>query len=323
MSATPLVTIGMPVYNGERFIQEALQSICAQTFPHFILKVSDNASTDGTKDLVLKYAQQDPRIRYHRNATNVGAESNFLSVAEDIQTPFFMWFACDDILDAEFLSTAVALLEKELRYGMAFSGIVNVDSQNRVIRQYSELPELSGPATTKTIARYVARHEIMGKANLIYSLYRTPILNSVIADYGFPSCWGGDMCFAFAAIARGGILIDPAVRFRKRVIIHGEQANEPAEICLPDDPILRSFPLQHYREYMDQMVAVTPKFRRQIVVAAILSFRHKRLVRLAVEGERGGRPGQTRSGLNLCADVAMSAIGAARAMWRNWRPAAV
>jgi hypothetical protein len=190
---------------------------------------------------------------------------------------------------------------------------VNIDSQNRIVRRYHHIPRLAGPANAVTIARYVEQDEIMGKANLIYSLYRTSVLKSAIANCSFPSCWGGDMCFTLAAIARGGVWIEPTVRFRKRIAMH----DEPFKADLPVDPIQRSFPLQHYRDYMDHMVRAVPKVRWRAVVAVILSFRQKRLVRWAAQTERGKRPSQLRSGFNLCADVAMSTIGAIRALWRS------
>jgi len=59
-----IVSIGMPVYNGEKYIREALDSLLAQTFADFELVISDNASTDGTEAICRNYAEQDARIKY-------------------------------------------------------------------------------------------------------------------------------------------------------------------------------------------------------------------------------------------------------------------
>src|SRR5688572_3563508 len=72
----PLVSIGLAVYNGEKYLREAIDSILAQTFTDYELIISDNASTDSTPEICQEYAARDLRIRYHRNATNIGGANN-------------------------------------------------------------------------------------------------------------------------------------------------------------------------------------------------------------------------------------------------------
>ncbi|SMX24228.1 glycosyltransferase family 2 protein [Boseongicola aestuarii] len=72
----PKVSLCMPVFNGANFIDEALASICEQTYADFELIVTDNASSDDTADIVRRWAEQDPRIRYIRNDRNIGAAQN-------------------------------------------------------------------------------------------------------------------------------------------------------------------------------------------------------------------------------------------------------
>ena len=76
----PLVSIGLPVYNGENYVRQALDSLLAQDYESFELIVSDNASTDATQQICLEYASQDSRIRYHRNEVNIGLYNNFTRV---------------------------------------------------------------------------------------------------------------------------------------------------------------------------------------------------------------------------------------------------
>jgi glycosyltransferase involved in cell wall biosynthesis len=92
----PKVSIGMPVYNGEPFIREALDSLLAQTFTDFELIISDNASTDGTEAICREYASKDARIRYVRQEENRGALSNFKFVLDEAVGEYFMWAASDD-----------------------------------------------------------------------------------------------------------------------------------------------------------------------------------------------------------------------------------
>jgi glycosyltransferase involved in cell wall biosynthesis len=82
MSSTPLVSVGLFVHNGERFIQETLNSILNQTFTDFELIISDNASTDGTGEIAQAYAKSDDRIRYYRSEKNMGPGWNARRVYE-------------------------------------------------------------------------------------------------------------------------------------------------------------------------------------------------------------------------------------------------
>src|SRR5450759_757223 len=95
-SATaPTVSIGMPVYNGEKYISEALDALLAQTFTNFELLISDNASTDGTTAICRHYADRDSRIHYVRQSENRGGVANFKFVLDEARGEYFMWAACD------------------------------------------------------------------------------------------------------------------------------------------------------------------------------------------------------------------------------------
>lgn len=103
----PLVSIGMAVYNGERYIRQALDSLLAQDFENFELIISDNASTDKTQDICLEYTEKDKRIRYYRNQTNIGAPRNFDRVFELSSGEYFMWAAHDDYWKPRYLSSCL------------------------------------------------------------------------------------------------------------------------------------------------------------------------------------------------------------------------
>lgn len=97
MKRDPRVSIGLPVYNGEDFLETALLSILAQTYEDFELIVSDNGSTDRTEQICRQYASRDPRIRYLREETNRGAAWNYNRVFELSRGEFFKWQAHDDV----------------------------------------------------------------------------------------------------------------------------------------------------------------------------------------------------------------------------------
>ena len=92
----PKVSIGMPVFNGEDFIKQALQSLKNQDFNNFEIIISDNASTDATEMICCEYARKDDRIRYYRNNVNVGAATNYNKVFQLARGEYFKWAAHDD-----------------------------------------------------------------------------------------------------------------------------------------------------------------------------------------------------------------------------------
>jgi glycosyltransferase involved in cell wall biosynthesis len=131
MSDSPRVSIGLPVYNGERYLQEALDSILAQTYTNFELIISDNASTDRTKEICLSYADKDNRIRYFRTKTNVGASKNFNRIVPFCRGEYFRWVAHDDVLHPEFLKKCVNVLDAD-------PSVVVCCSKTRYIDQNSQ-----------------------------------------------------------------------------------------------------------------------------------------------------------------------------------------
>ena len=109
----PKVSIGLPVYNGEQFLREALDSLLGQTFENFELIILDNASTDGTEKICREYANKNRRIRYYRNEENIGAARNFNRVFELSTGKYFKWAAHDDICAPSFIAACVEVLERE------------------------------------------------------------------------------------------------------------------------------------------------------------------------------------------------------------------
>ena len=109
----PRVSIGLPVYNGERYLAVALDALQAQTFTDFELIISDNASTDGTPAICSQYAAGDERIRYSRNSTNIGGAPNFRRVFHLARGEYFMWAMHDDLYAPTFLARAVEALDRD------------------------------------------------------------------------------------------------------------------------------------------------------------------------------------------------------------------
>src|SRR5260370_42275271 len=127
MQSTPLLSIGLFVYNGERFLEETLDSILNQTFTNFELIISDNASTDRTAEVSQAYARRDSRIRYYRGEKNMGAGWNTRRVYELATAKYFKWAAADDILEPEFLRRCGLGLEGDVGCVVGYGRTKKVD----------------------------------------------------------------------------------------------------------------------------------------------------------------------------------------------------
>ena len=121
--------IGLPVYNGERYLAEALDCFLAQTFQDFEIIVSDNASTDRTAEICRSYAERDPRIRYYRNERNLGAIPNFNRVFQLSRSPLFKWAAHDDLYHPRYLETCIRILDDHPDVILAHSKTAFVDDR--------------------------------------------------------------------------------------------------------------------------------------------------------------------------------------------------
>ncbi len=136
MSSSPKLTVGMPVYNGERFLAKALNALLKQTFTDFELIVSDNASTDRTEEICREYAAKDRRIRYLRNATNMGAGWNFRRVYELATGKYYKQAAHDDFCEPEFFETCIRALELDPGLTVAYTKTRVVDGNGTFLEDY-------------------------------------------------------------------------------------------------------------------------------------------------------------------------------------------
>lgn len=129
----PRVSIGVPVYNGARYLAETLDSLLAQTFRDFELIVSDNGSTDRTEEICRSYAERDSRIQYYRSETNRGAAWNHNRVFELASGEYFKWQCHDDLCHPEFLEKCKAVLDKDGAVVLCYSRFLRIDEAGRPV----------------------------------------------------------------------------------------------------------------------------------------------------------------------------------------------
>lgn len=135
-ASRPRVSIGLPVYNGERYLEEALQSLLSQTFEDFEIIISDNASTDRTGEICQRYVARDGRVRYYRNAQNLGAAPNFNRAVELASGEYFKWACHDDLCSPEYLERCVAVLDRDPSVVLCHALTRIIDDKGAAIKDF-------------------------------------------------------------------------------------------------------------------------------------------------------------------------------------------
>lgn len=149
MSRTPRLSIGLPVYNGERFLVRSIESLLGQSFGDFELIISDNASTDGTSDICKQYEQEDSRIRYFRQPSNIGLAPNHNFTVHQAAGELFKWVAYDDLYAKGLLQQCVAILDKFPDVVLAHSWTAIIDTSDNVIGTVQYGLKTSSPSVSE------------------------------------------------------------------------------------------------------------------------------------------------------------------------------
>ena len=147
LTSRPKVSIGMPVYNSERYLEEALDSLVSQSFEDFELIISDNASTDRTAEICKRYAAKDERIRYVRNRANFGILYNFRQTFRLSSGEFFKWAAADDVCGRDYLLRAVEALDADPSVILAWGRTQGIDEHGEPTELPYELYDLNSPTS--------------------------------------------------------------------------------------------------------------------------------------------------------------------------------
>ncbi|SHF76899.1 glycosyltransferase family 2 protein [Geodermatophilus nigrescens] len=140
----PLVSVLVPTYNGERFLAEALASALGQTHRRLEVLVGDDASTDGTAELLAGVAEADPRVRVIRHGRNVGAFENPVRLLEAARGEYVKYLLHDDVLAPDCVETLVAGMQAAPDVSLAFSHRTRIDEDG------NRLPADATPLLTRT-----------------------------------------------------------------------------------------------------------------------------------------------------------------------------
>ena len=183
------LTVGVPVYNGERFLAQCLDSLLSQTYGRFVLLISDNASTDGTQEICQRYLKRDPRVRYHRNPSNIGMYGNFNRLLGLVRTPYVKLANADDFWAPTMLADAMQHLQDDPSLVLCYPRAVLVDEEGREIRRYDKPLHVMDDDPGVRFRRVLTE---LGLVNQLMGVIRTdpvrsmlPLMNHTLADRVF------------------------------------------------------------------------------------------------------------------------------------------
>ncbi|MBZ9677688.1 glycosyltransferase family 2 protein [Mesorhizobium sp. ES1-1] len=158
-SMPPQVSLGLPVYNGQNFVGEAIRSILDQDFSDFELVITDNASTDRTADICQEFARRDGRIRYFRNEHNLGAAGNFNQAFKLSLGKYFKWCAHDDIVNSAFITACVRALDDNAAHVIAYPRLLGIDETGQLTGYVERvLPDMERAPPASRFRLMVAAH---------------------------------------------------------------------------------------------------------------------------------------------------------------------
>lgn len=178
------VAVGLPVRNGERYIEQAIDSLLAQTFDDLELLITDNASTDRTEEICRAAAARDARVRYERSDENHGGAWNFNRAFAVTSSEYFKWAAHDDVCEPTFVERCVGALEAAPDAVLAYTKARFVDEH---LRDVDAPDDLQGLEQAEPHNRLRALVTTLGYANPLYGVMRSDVLRTTRLHGAYPS----------------------------------------------------------------------------------------------------------------------------------------
>lgn len=169
------ISIGLPVYNGEKYLTDAIESILSQTYEDIELIICDNASTDGTRDICEEFKKYDNRIKYKRNHNNIGAANNFNLAFRYAQGKYFRWMAHDDICAPTYLEECEKVLTQDDSIILCHSDVRFIDEKSDII--YNDYKPLSFANSKYPSKRFKELIDLKHWCIDIFGLIRKEALN--------------------------------------------------------------------------------------------------------------------------------------------------
>jgi glycosyltransferase involved in cell wall biosynthesis len=282
----PRLSIGLPVYNAEKYLRRAVDSLLGQTFEDLELILSDNASEDATPDLCREYEARDPRVRYYQNGVNLGASKNFNRVFQAACGEYFMWAAHDDWCDQRFAEECIKALDHEHEAVLCYTYTNFVDEKGSVVEVFHDTGDFTNPDPG---LRYLNILSHLNWCNCLYGVMRTSVVaqtpllqrNNASAD---------NLFLADMALRGRFIQLEPALFYRTKPHFVETQEQRYARIyamdCQPGQGITLPFCRwikMHCHVVKDSNLSVESKNRLiQLTIGTLLK-RYERQIQFEIQ----------------------------------------
>lgn len=220
-----MLMIGLPVFDGERFLPEAVESLLSQTYRDFRLVIADNCSTDSTATIAQGYERADDRVSYVRRERNIGASANYNELARAADTTYFKWAASDDIHAPTFLERCMAALEENDSAIGAYPRATRVNERSEIVdfENYR----------LKTAARepHVRFRAIVSQTHSCFSIFGVFRTSSLRRTQLIRTHHGGDRVLLAELALQGQIVETPAYLLSRRL----HEASFSSSTSIDDD----------------------------------------------------------------------------------------
>lgn len=207
----PLITIGLPVFNGERFLRCAIDALLAQTYRNFELIIADNASTDNTFAIAQEYADRDNRVHLVRHPRNIGAAKNWNCIVPMARGRYFKWASSNDYVVPTMLADCLAAMQADVSLVLCAGGTTLIDETGSVVQAYDGDVDAMHARPSERFKR--VRREL-ALNNVQSGLIRTDALRKTRLERVYP---GGDLVLVAELALLGRLRLLPQPLFFRRI----------------------------------------------------------------------------------------------------------
>ena len=250
---SPRVSVGLPVYNGARYVRQAIESVLAQAWEDFELVISDNASTDETPEICGDFAARDPRVRYFRSPINRGITWNFREVVRRSSGEFFLWMAHDDVLAPEYVQRCLQALQQDAGAVLCYSAGLDIDEDG------NKTPHQEVPGRTDHPSSHIRFRDLIRMNHMcepIFGLIRSDVLKKTSIHGDFPD---SDRCVLSELALHGRFH-----RLAERLFYHREHRGRATRQFASRQQRLASihpgrqprFAFPHFRQFWEYLLAI-------------------------------------------------------------------
>lgn len=181
----PRLSIGLPVYNGDQYLEVTLRSLLAQTYQDYKLIISDNASTDRTEEICRTYVSQDKRIHYFRNERNIGATQNWYKVFELSSSEYFASAADDDRYDPDYMRKCIDVLDKDPSVILCFSKTKVIDAEGNIVGNFELVSDTTSKHPHERLYNVIVDDYLCIQ---LYAVMRSSALRNTKTFVGYNAC---------------------------------------------------------------------------------------------------------------------------------------